>query len=209
VKGIATVNRSVSAMLLWLCISHWCLAQDINVPDGYALQRLQATDGGIAMPMGWHYRSSGTASGWLYTLSKEKPEPYYETGMRIQLLLGVEKGTKQPRDMFVDAQIVKKKTSSDVEVIKECALPADAGFFWRKCLEVIEPIQLGSEAPKRFHILYTFSWSKSGDMVVVQTFGSPVEKWEEHKPISNAMSGAILIGANLGKNADRHSQPKP
>mgnify|MGYP001112602553 CR=1 FL=1 len=201
--------RTVGAALFWLCVCYRCLAQDINIPDGYVLQRLEATDGSIAMPVGWHYRSSGTPSGWLYTLSKEKPEPFYETGMRIQLLFGVEKGTKQPRDSFVDAQIAKKKAGSDVEVIRDCTRPADAGFFWRRCLEVIEPIQLGSEGSKRFHILYTFSWSKSGDMVVVQTFGSPVEMWEEHKSISNAMNGAILIGANLGKNADRHAQPKP
>jgi hypothetical protein len=195
--------------LLWLCVGLSSAAQDFSIPEGYVLQRLEATDGSIAMPTGWHYRSRGTPSGWLYTLSKEKPEPYYETGVRIQLLLGVEKGTKQARDAFVNAQIAKKKAGSEIEVIQECAQPSDAGFFWRKCLEVIEPIQLGAEPPKRFHILYTFSWSKTGDMVVVQTFGSPIEQWEEHKLIPAAMNGAVLIGPNLGKNADRDAQPKP
>lgn len=145
VKGIATVNRSVSAVLLWLSVA-------IGVS-----RRISMFQTGMPCSV-WKPPMEALRCQWVGTIAatrdrkrlaihvvkKEKPEPT-KTGMR-QLLLGVEKGTKQPRDMFVDAQIVKKKTSIDVEVIKVRTLPAGAEVLWRKCLEVIEPIQLGSDA---------------------------------------------------------------
>lgn len=57
------------------------------VPDGYVLQPLDPTDGKIARPKGWFYKSEGTASGWLWTISAEGPSKgIYETGLRMQLL---------------------------------------------------------------------------------------------------------------------------
>jgi hypothetical protein len=196
------------AAALWLFVlPPFAHSNELTVPDGYVLQRLEATDGQIAMPKDWHYKSSGTPSGWLYTFSKEKPDPNYETGLRVQMLMGIEKGTKRTKEEFVNANIDTKKRSV-TEVVKECKEPSDAGFFMRRCLEVIENIRIGNNPPKPFRILYTFSWAKTMDMVVVNTFGTPTEKWDEFKDVCNAMGSAILIGPNLGKNADMNAQPK-
>jgi hypothetical protein len=193
--------------LLFVVLPPLAHSSELAVPDGYVLQRLEATDGQIAMPKDWHYKSSGTPSGWLYTFSKEKPDPNYETGLRVQMLMGIEKGTKRTKEEFVNANIETKKRSV-VEVVRECKEPSDAGFFLRRCLEVIENIRIGNSPPKPFRILYTFSWAKTMDMVVVNTFGTPAEKWDEFKDVCNEMGSAILIGPNLGKNAVVNAQPK-
>ena len=76
------------------CVSH---APD-DIPAGYVLQHLDASDGKIAKPKDWFYHSSGTPSGLLYTFSAEDPSKNggnYETGFRIQLFVGVAKGTKR------------------------------------------------------------------------------------------------------------------
>ncbi len=159
------------------------------------------------MPKDWHYRSSGTPSGWLYTFSKEKPDPFYETGLRIQMLMGVERQTKRTKEEFVAGNIDARRKAA-IEVVRDCKEPTDAGFFMRRCLEVIENIRLGNDPARPYRILYTFSWAKTMDMVVVNTFGTPSDKWEDFTQVSNVMSRAILIGPNLGKNADINGQPK-
>jgi hypothetical protein len=197
----------VSVVITFFLASLIVHASEINVPEGYVLQRLEATDGQIAMPKEWHYRSSGTRTGWLYTFSKEKPDRPYETGLRIQMLMDVEKNTKQTKEEFVNSNIEAKRKAV-VEVVRECKEPTDAGFFMRKCFEVVENIRIGIDPPKPFRVLYTFSWAKTMDMVVVNTFGVPAEKWGEFKDVSQVMGHAILIGPNLGKNADINAQPK-
>jgi hypothetical protein len=199
--------RVISLAISLFVASLFAHANEVNVPDGFVLQRLEATDGRIAMPKDWYYRSSGTQSGWLYTFSKEKPDPYYETGLRIQMLMDVEKKTKLTKEEFVNSNIELKKKDA-TEVVKDCKVPTDAGFFMRKCLEVIENIRLGGNPPRPFRLQYSYSWAKTMDMVVVHTFGTPIDKWDEFKDVSNMMNGAILIGPNLGKNADMNAQPK-
>lgn len=201
-----TISFGAIAIALFF-VSSLLHASDVNVPEGYVLQRLEVTDGQIAMPRGWHYRSSGTRTGWLYTFSKERPDPTYETGLRIQTLMDVEKNTKRTKEEFVNSNIEAKRKGV-IEVVRECKEPTDAGFFMRKCFEVIENIRLGNDPPKPFRILYTFSWAKTMDMVVVNTFGVPAEKWDECKDVSQVMGHVILIGPNLGKNADINAQPK-
>jgi len=71
------------------------------VPEGFHLQVLESTDDRIAVPDSWFYKSSGTPSGWLWTFSKEDiSNGQYETGMRLQLLVGIQKGTKKSPKEF-------------------------------------------------------------------------------------------------------------
>lgn len=180
-----------------LCVTTFCFAEDsFPVPNGYVLQILDPTDGKIARPSDWYYKSEGTPSGWLWTLSAEDPSiGDYETGLRMQLLVGVEKKTKKSRYTFAQNFLENKRTSTTV--VRECP-ETDQGQFRRQCLEVIENIK-GTHGVNAYHILYSVLWGNTLDMVVVTTFGAPQDKWEAVKKISEIMSAIELIGPNFGK----------
>jgi hypothetical protein len=172
-------------------------AAQIRVPDGFVLQPLDPTDGQIARPKGWFYTSSGTPSGWLWTLTKEDPSKGpYKTGLRIQMLVGVEKGTGKSRETFVNEQLDEKRSST--KVIRDCQV-SDIEGFHRRCLEVIESIRLGDLPPADFHVLYTFMWGTEMDIVVVSIFGAPPEEFPAIASTANAMSEFRLIGPGFGK----------
>ena len=101
--------------LLFACLVFCSLLShaenDFLIPDGYVLQRLDPTDGRIAKPKDWFYESSGTQSGWLWTLSAEDPSKGgYETGLRIQLLVGIEKVTKHSTEIFAQSFLQQKRS---------------------------------------------------------------------------------------------------
>lgn len=189
--------RFLLACLLCLIANASFAQSAFPVPDGYELQHLDPTDGRIAKPHGWYYTSNGTKSGWLWTISKEEPTKGYETGMRIQLLVGVEKNTHRSREDFAQNFLQKKRSSTTV--VKDCAA-SDQGDFTRQCIEVIENIpRQGEEHP--YHILYSVLWGKRMDMVVVTTFGAPADRWDDVKNTVDAMAPIEIIGPNFGKNA--------
>lgn len=194
--GRYTSMRSVLFACLCLCALSAHAEDDFPVPEGYVLQRLDPTDGRIARPKEWFYASGGTPSGWLWTLSAEDPSKGgYETGLRIQLLVGVEKGTKGSTEAFAQNFLRQKRESA--KVVGEC--PAvDQGQFKRQCLEVIESIQR-PRGPATFHVLYSVFWGKKLDMVVVNTFGAPEEKWQSVASASKVMANVEVIGTNYGR----------
>jgi hypothetical protein len=183
-------------VLILLTLSSLYVQADISVPDGFKLQKLEATDGSIAIPVDWYYREDSTQSGVLWTISKEDPKDGpYSIGQRIQLLVGVEDGTKKPRKEFVDNFISSKRKIS--KIVKDCKT-TDLGDFYRTCLEIIEPPSKDG-VKKEFHILYSVFWAKEMDLVVVVTFGAPDKDWESVKDIADVMTEIEIIGPNLGK----------
>jgi len=168
----------------------------VPVPAGYRLQVLEATDGRIAVPQDWHYASHGTPSGWMYTFSPEDPAGEYETGLRIQMFVGVEKALQQSRQAFAQA-FLRQQRAAAVQVLKECPVE-DFGKFQRQCLEVIESLPHGS-AEMRFHILYSLMWLKDMDIVAASTFGAPQDQWDRVKEVPRHMAEFVLIGAHLGE----------
>jgi hypothetical protein len=172
--------------------------QDVVVPEGFVLQTLEPTDGQIAKPKDWYYTSEGTPSGWMWTLSKEDTaKGAYETGMRIQMMFDVQADSGLTKAAFIDKFVRDKVASS--EVIRNCPV-TDEGEFFRRCLEVLEDIPLKGVA-ERFHILYSLSWSKNMDMVVVSIFGTPLADWPAQAATADAMAHFRLIGPGLGKDA--------
>jgi hypothetical protein len=181
-------------LCLWMLPSH--AGEGFPIPEGFVLQRLESTDGRIAKPKDWFYVSSGTPSGWLWTLSAEDPSKGgYETGLRIQLLAGVEKGTKRSTEEFAQNFLQQKRAST--MLVSECPV-VDQGQFKRQCIEVIENVQR-PEGVKIYHILYSVFWGNKLDMVVVNTFGAPEEKWSSVSPFSKVMANVELIGPGFGK----------
>lgn len=170
--------------------------ENFPIPEGYVLQHLDPTDGKIAKPRDWFYASKGTPSGWMWTLSAEdSSNGVYETGLRIQMLVAVEKTTKRTTEDFAKNFLQQKRNST--KVLSDCPA-SDQGQFKRQCLEVIENIQR-PEGVRAYHILYSVFWGKNLDMVVVNTFGAPEEKWEAVRPVSDVMAHVEVIGPNFGK----------
>ena len=159
----------------------------IPVPDGYIAQQLDVTKGWIARPKDWFYESRGTPSGWLWTIAKEDPSKgEYETGMRIQMLIGFKKhGTTSEAFLrnFIGQKRVEDKVLSDCET--------KVGNFQRICLEVLEG---------KFHIQYSVYWDSNTDYAFLVTFGAPANKWNEVKAIEQTMAGVVIIGADFGKD---------
>lgn len=189
--------KFILSVCLILSASYCYGYEELPVPDGYVLQHLDPTDGRIAKPKDWYYTSRGTPSGWLWTLSAEDPSKgFYETGLRIQLLVGVNKGTKRSTKAFAQGILQQKRKST--KVVGE-TVPVDQGDFIRQCLEVVETIEI-PDGPKEFHIVYSVFWGKNLDMVVVSTFGTPEKNWQTFSPVSKAMAIIDIIGPNFGKS---------
>jgi len=190
--------RIILAILILGCmISCHHSEPDIFVPNGFVLQPLDPTDGKIARPKGWYYSSGGTPSGWMWTISEEdSSKGGYETGLRMQLLVGVQKETHHSTEEFALNFLQQKRAITTV--LRECQT-TDQGEFKRQCLEVLEEIE-GPHGKIRYHILYSVFWGKEMDMVFLNTFGAPEQKWESVRNISDTMSHVVLIGPNFGKN---------
>jgi hypothetical protein len=169
------------------------------VPEGYVLQRLEETDGSILRPHDWHYRSEGTSSGWLWTISREEPQNgAYLTGLKIQLFLAVADKTGKSRETFALDFLTAKEHNA--EVVNACDTE-DTGNFHRRCLEVIEELPIDGE-PTRFRILYSMLWGKDRDLVALTTFGSPAEEWESVEEIARTMAEFVLIGPDFGRTQE-------
>ena len=165
-------------------------APPIPIPDGFVAQRLDVTKGWMARPKDWFYESHGTPSGWLWTIAKEDPSKgEYETGMRIQMLIGFKKhGTTS--EAFVRNFIGQKRTED--RVLSDCE--TKTGNFQRLCLEVLE---------SKFHIQYSAYWDPNTDYAFVVTFGTPADKWNDVKAIEQTMANVVIIGKDFGKDTDK------
>ncbi|MGV8998477.1 MAG: hypothetical protein ACOH12_16175 [Parvibaculaceae bacterium] len=157
----------------------------IPVPEGYVLQILDPTGGEIARPKDWHYANEGTQSGYMWTMTPEDPKGFYETGLRIQLLAGVQKGTGESRTVFAK-NLIDGLKSKAISVVKDCPT-SDQGDFMRQCLEVIETDK-GPKGDVKYRVLYSVMWGKDLDMIVVTIFGTVPEKWEAMRPVADTMA---------------------
>lgn len=193
--GAIPMRRFLAALVLTIPLA--CAAgDDIDVPEGFVLQRLVETDGQIARPKDWFFTSEGTPSGWMWTLSAEDPtKGPYDTGMRIQMIIGIEKEGRSTREEFARGFMAEKRASA--EVLRDCS-KSDVGEFYRLCLEVLEEIP-SPDGSTTFRIIYSVMWGKKLDVVVVSIFGAPPAEWEAAAPIADAMAQFQLIGPNFGK----------
>ena len=154
-----------------------------SIPDGFVLQVLEPTGGKIIRPKDWFYaeRHGGPSYTWIF--SKENIEQgSYDTGMRIQTIVGVEKGTgKSPKKFVLDFIAEKKKEAK--RIFDEC-YPKDQGLFTRVCLETEEG---------KYRILYSAFWGNGSDIVVISIAGTKTEEWDSYTDIFNRMSEFELI----------------
>ncbi len=202
-----TRSRSlrVVAATLALALTAPALAESpvAELPAGWVLQKLAATDGEILRPEHWSYQEEPTPSGVMWTLAEDrKPDGTYLTGMRIQLasFSAEQRASKTPAQL---ADELYAKFRSDAERVVDTCGPELRGDFTNRCIEVVQRIpNLSAEDP--FHIAYGLWWSET--LFVVSIFGTPEREWPERAPTHQAMANFRLIGPNFGKNSSAPSQ---
>lgn len=167
------------------------------VPPGFVLQKLDPVGGEILRPKDWFFREEHSGPSLTWIVSKEKSSNgAYETGVRIQLLVGVQKGTgKTPKEFVHNFIAQKRKTAA--KMIDECK-PTDQGLFTRVCLQTIE-------GPH--HILYSLFWGNSADIVGVVIAGAKKEEWSKYAETFDRMSEMKIIDMEHLEKQAREQKP--
>jgi hypothetical protein len=171
--------------------AEWFVAVNINIddpgpgkaPTEFVTQVLEPTGGKILRPKDWFYTESQNGPSYMWTLSREdSSKAPYTTGIRIQMISGVKKGTgKSPKKFILDYVAAKKKEAA--KVVSACG-ETKQGMFTRVCLET-------EEGP--YHILYSLFWTNQIDWVVVVTAGTRKDIWETYSPTFQKIGAFELI----------------
>ncbi len=156
----------------------------VTTPTNFVLQILEPTGGKIQRPKDWFYAEQTNGPSYLWTLSREDAtKGRYTTGVRIQLISGIEKHTGKTPKEFIQEFISKKKQTAD-KVLKTCT-ESKQELFTRVCLET-------EEGPD--HILYSLFWGNDNlDLVVVTIAGTTRELWDAYAPTFDQMGDFELI----------------
>jgi len=169
----------IVGVLTTVCAS---AAEKAKAPREFVTQILEPTGGKIQRPKGWFYTESHSLPS-LYTwiLSREDASKGpYTTGVRIETIAGVHKGSgKTPKQFVLDFVKLKK----EAKVLKTCG-ENNQGMFTRVCLET-------EQGPH--HILYSLFWGNDIDVVVVSIASTTKELWDTYAPTFDKMKGFELI----------------
>lgn len=161
------------------------------ISTNFVLQVLEPTGGKIQRPKDWFYSESHNGPSFSWVLSREDAsKAAYTTGVRIQTLVGVKKGTGKTPKEFVEDFVQKKKKEAD-KVAKSCPAKKQE-LFTRICLET-------EEGPH--HILYSLFWGNDDlDVVVISIAGTKKELWSTYSPAFDAMGEFEVIDMKRFEN---------
>lgn len=165
-----------------LLVSNVAAAQ--SAPTEFVTQILEPTGGKIQKPKDWFYAEQHQGPRYAWTLSKENTADNapYTTGVRIQMFLGVQKGTGKTPERFLRDFAERRAAAGNV--VKTCSA-SDQGLFTRLCLEVEEG---------DFHVLYSMFWlTDGGDLAVVSSAGTTKALWTTYAPTFEKMSDFEII----------------
>ncbi|TQV87076.1 hypothetical protein [Aliikangiella coralliicola] len=161
-----------------------------NSNEKFVLQILEPTGGKIEKPVSWFYEErhrSARSLSWV--ISKEEPTNGYETGLAIQLMVGIQDKTKMTPAQFVKNHL---NAVAKAAISAKACEPESIGFFIRQCLELEEEKVVNGKVIQ-FHVLYSFFWNDDTDMVGVTVAGSPSDSWSKYQGIFERMSKIDLI----------------
>lgn len=160
-------------------------------PSGFVQQILDPTGGAINRPKDWFYTQMNNPAGYTWTISHEDSKNgAYQTGMKIQLLTGIQEYTHVSSSDFIKHFISEKKRSA-VSIIKSCPEQTEDNFQ-TICLES-EEIVPALDAKEKFHIIYTGYWNNELDIAFMTTFGAPSREWDKTNNIAANMSSLKLL----------------
>jgi hypothetical protein len=168
-----------------LAVAALCNGKD--TPPGFVEQTLEPKIGKINKPRGWFYSDQFSKENGgmrlMWTLSKERfRDGSYDTGLRIQMFLGIQKATGKTAKQFIDDFIAAKRKEAR-EVPRDCG-PTKQGEFTRLCLETEEG---------KYHILYSFLWQEGGDTAVVAIAGAKKSEYQKYAATFHEMNRFSLI----------------
>jgi len=156
----------------------------------FVKQILEPTGGEVLKPKGWYYAEKHRVANSLnWIISKEEPNKGYETGLSIQFMMGVEKGTGLTPEEYVRVTINQILETS--VLLNQCDASV-VGDFTRSCIELTQ-VQMRSGVPVNFTVLYSFFWDNDKNSVGITVAGSPTDKWHKYSKIFNQMSKIKLI----------------
>jgi hypothetical protein len=169
----------------------WLVAVNINVddpgpaeaPTEFVTQILEPFGGKMLRPKDWFYTESHNGPSFTWIISREDASKApYTTGVRLQMITGVKKGTgKTPKKFVLDYVAQKKKEAT--KIVNSCG-ETNQETFTRVCLETEEG---------RYHILYSLFWDNKIDWVVVSTSGTRKDLWDTFDPTFQKMGSMELI----------------
>jgi hypothetical protein len=160
---------TVAGLLCILLAQPTSAVEQAKPPREFVTQVLEPTGGKAKRPKSWFYNENHGGPSYTWILSREDASKGpYTTGIRIQMIAGIKKGTgKSPKQFTLDYVASKKK---EAKILKTCG-ENNQGLFTRVCLETIE-------GPH--HILYSLFWGNDVDLVVVTIAGTKKELWDTY-----------------------------
>lgn len=163
---------------------------EMEALPGFEVRDFGPLGGQIMVPSGWFVTEGAKGTTYLFTVSKEDlaTTGRYETGWRIQWIAGVSKLANVTATQAIQYNIARKKAAE--QVVRECE-PEKIGEFTRQCLETLAPV--AGSPDRKYHIIYTFSWSDEKDMMIAGTFGAPEEEWPEAQKIYRVIKDFKLV----------------
>lgn len=160
------------------------------------IQILEPTGGEVLKPKDWFYSERHKAANSLnWIISKEDPINGYETGLSIQFMIGIQKGTGLTPEEFVQSNV--EQILKTANLVKRCD-KSIVGDFTRSCLKITQT-QMRNGVPVNFTVLYSLLWNNEKDSVGITVAGSPTEKWSDYSPIFDQMTEIKLIDHNRFK----------
>ncbi len=159
--------------------------QDDVVPEGFVEQVMEPLGGKIWRPKDWFYAEAHNSRSWTWIISKENTnggKGRYDTGVRIQVFMGIKEGINKNPETFIREFYEQKKKEAQ-KIHKACDVE-DHGMFSRICLEVDEG---------EYRILYSLFWGNDMDLAVVSIAGAKKEDWDTYADTFDEMSRFELI----------------
>ena len=157
------------------------------LPKGWVAQPLEPTGGNVHRPTDWHFTSKQESNAIKWFITKEDfSKGPYETGVSVQMFLGVEKTTsKSPHQYATDFLAGKQSAAKKVHHFCE----RGRGHSDFACLEVEEG---------NYRVHYQVSWATGMDVLWVITSGAPERLWEQNRETLLAVThGAKLWDAKV------------
>ena len=153
------------------------------VPKGFVRQTLEPLGGSIVRPTDWHYSLENQRPAITWICSKEdRADGTYDTGLKIQLLIDVEKVTGRTAREFVEFYLAEKQKAGQVHHVFP---PVEDGLFIRSGIETTE-----GDYRIRYSLYYL---TGGGDIVAFVTMGAKTSDWDEVLPTFEEMGNIRLL----------------